>query len=185
MTDAELNSQLLPGERIVWSGRPKTGLLLTRRDWIMVPFSLVWGGFAIFWESAVITKAGVPPFFPVVGGLFVLAGLYLVVGRFFFDAWIRGRTYYALTNERVLILRAGPFGQFTALSLDRLPDASLTERGNGVGTVRFGQSGLWGASNRSWAIWTPSLDPTPQFIAIDDARNVFNQIQTSARKRAS
>jgi hypothetical protein len=62
-----------------------------------------------------------------------------------------------------------------------LPDASISEGANGRGTIRFGQPAqFWGGRN-SFSSWTPSLDPTPQFIAIENAQSVFDQIQLATR----
>jgi hypothetical protein len=141
----------------------------------MVPFSLIWGGFAIFWESAVLSN-GAPIFMALWGVPFVLIGLYLIAGRFVVDAWMRRGMYYAVTDKRILILRSGPFSKFVAISLAQLPDANLSESAGGRGTIRFGTGApYWG--NRGFSGWTPALDPTPQFIAIEDARRVFDHIQ--------
>lgn len=183
MATSDLNDQLLTGERIVWSGAPGQGLLLTGADAMMIPFSLVWCGFSIFWETSVLTTPA-PFFFKLFGVPFVLVGLYLVVGRFLVDAWIRQGMQYAVTNKRVLISRSGPFAKFTAVSLDSLPEASLTERGNGRGTIRFGQPAQFWTRSGGYSSWTPSLDATPQFLNIEDARSVFNQIQSQSRSGA-
>jgi hypothetical protein len=183
MATTDLNDQLLPGERIIWSGVPGQGLLLTGSDALMIPFSLVWAGFAIFWERTVLQQNG-PFFFKLFGVPFVLIGLYLVVGRFFVDAWIRRGMQYAVTNKRMLISRSPPFGKLTAVSLDSLPEATLTERGNGRGTIRFGQPAQFWTRSGGYSSWTPSLDVTPQFLNIEDARSVFNQIQSQSRSVA-
>ena len=47
----EIERRLESGERLIWSGAPREGLALRRGDLFMVPFSLVWGAFAIFWET--------------------------------------------------------------------------------------------------------------------------------------
>ena len=181
MSGDGLRGRLLPGESVIWSGRPGQGVLFTARDALLIPFSLMWGGFALFWEGLVIER-GAPLLFRLWGVPFVLVGLYLTIGRFAVDAWLRGKTHYAVTNQRILIERSGAFGRFTAIGLDRLPDAQLTERANGRGTIRFGPTApFWGRGG--FAGWTPALDPAPQFLAIVDARRVFDQIQYAVRQR--
>jgi hypothetical protein len=175
MDTSDLTGRLLEGEKIVWWGQPAQGLLFTARDWLLRPFSLLWGGFAVFWESSVLAT-GAPIFMKLWGVPFVLIGLYLVAGRFLLDSWTRRRMLYAVTNQRILILRNRPFAKFTALVLDRIPDVNLNENGNGSGTIRFGMvSSYW--SGREFSGWAPSLDRAPQFIAIKDARRVFDHIQ--------
>ncbi|HMA72694.1 MAG TPA: PH domain-containing protein [Xanthobacteraceae bacterium] len=154
--------------------------MLTSRDWVAIPFSLVWCGFAIFWEANALATNG-PIFMKLWGVPFVLIGLYVLVGRFLLDARIRRDVYYAVTDKRVLILRSGLFSKFSALSLDQLPDATLSESAGGRGSIRFGTA-AGGGSNFSG--WTPSLDSTPQFLAIENARTVFDQIQQGIAKRA-
>jgi hypothetical protein len=98
-------------------------LLFTGRNALLIPFSLLCGGFAVFWEATVV-QASAPDLFRLWGVPFVLIGLYLIAGRFMVDAWIRGKTRYAVTNRRILIARSGSFSNFTALSLER-PAARL------------------------------------------------------------
>jgi hypothetical protein len=182
MTTSDVTERLLPGEKIVWSGRPTQGLLLTGQDWLLIPFSLLWGGFAVFWETSVLAQTQAPLMMKLWGIPFVLAGLFFIAGRFLLDAWVRRRTRYAVTNRRILIARSGIFGKFIALSLERLPDASLSQRTNGSGTIRFGQqASRWGSS---FSGWIPSLDPTPQFIGVENAQSVFDQVQLAARSSA-
>jgi hypothetical protein len=181
VNDSRFSGLLLDREHVIWSGAPAKGLLFTARDWFLIPFSLIWGGFAVFWEATVINKSA-PGFFVLWGVPFVLLGLFFIVGRFIADAWLRNSTRYALTNQRVLIDRSGRFARFTALYLDGLPNIELVRESNGRGTLRFGQpTSMWGRNG--FAYWMPSLDPTPQFIAIDDAEHVFGQIQHAIRRR--
>lgn len=182
MNGSDFPARLLDGEKILWLGRPGQGLLFTGRDCFLIPFSLLWCGFVIFWETMVV-RSNAPGFFKLWGVPFILAGLYLTVGRFAVDAWLRGKTRYALTSRRILIARSGAFGKVTSVSLDRLPEVQLTERADSRGTIRFGPPAPycgWGG----WNSWTPASDATRQLIAIDDAQNVFDQIQRPIRSAA-
>ena len=91
------------GETLLWEGRPSRRLfILTRADIFLIPFSLFWGGFALFWNLAA-WGMGAPFFFRLFGMPFLLIGAYIMVGRFFIDQHIRKHTVYALTTKRAFI----------------------------------------------------------------------------------
>jgi len=166
---------MLSGERMLWSGEPGQGLYLQTSDIFLIPFSLLWCGFAIFWTMSA-SSMGAPAFFDLWGLMFVVIGLYFVFGRFLVDMWVRSGAHYMVTNRRILIDRGGLFSRQTAVSLADLPPVSLRVRGSGRGTIRFGESvGVWGRGN-GFGVWSPSLDPTPQFILIENAQSVFDLI---------
>ena len=87
-------------ERLIWVGRPKQGIMLRPNDIFFIPFSILWGGLAIFWEVMALTsllkgaEKGGPTvlIFPIFGIPFVTVGLYLIFGRFIVDAKQRGNT---------------------------------------------------------------------------------------------
>ncbi len=108
-------------------------------DILTIPFSLMWGGFAVFWEWSVI-KAGVPFLFRLWGIPFVLVGLYMIVGRFFWDAYQRANTFYGVSDQRVLIITRGGGGKVKSLSLRTLSDATLTCSSSGSGSIQFGST---------------------------------------------
>jgi hypothetical protein len=184
MTTNVFNSQLLDGEEILWTGQPRQGLILTGRDALLIPFSLLWGGFALFWETLVLSQKHAPAIMKIWGIPFVLAGIYVIVGRFFVDAYVRKRMHYAITNRRIMILRAPPFAAFTSLQLDRLSELTVAERANGQGTITFGQPSR-GFGRNGFASLTPALDATPKFIHIDDAQTVYRAVQRAMKPAAS
>ena len=67
----DLRPNLASDEKLIWTGRPKTGIVFRGSDLFLVPFSLLWGGFAIFWETSVIATDA-PFFFKLWGIPFVL-----------------------------------------------------------------------------------------------------------------
>ena len=133
-----LESQLGPREKLLWAGRPPQGVMLRPVDAFLIPFSLLWGGFAVFWEWTVINNNNAPVFFRLWGIPFVLVGLYFVIGRFLVDQKQREKTTYGITNERVLIV-SGVFRRAVkSLNLRTLSDVTMTERGDGSGSIAFG-----------------------------------------------
>jgi Bacterial PH domain len=178
------------GETLLWSGKPLGGVRLRAQDILLIPFSLMWGGFAIFWEYSVIThpskNAGEPELFFTLWGIpFVCIGLYFIFGRFFVDAYNRSRTFYGVTNERIIILSGIFSRQFKSLQLRNLSDISLNQRNGDLGTITFGPSpsmtgifvpaGSWPFSDR----YTP-----PSFDLIERPKAVYEIIR-QAQKRAS
>jgi len=176
---SEMERELSSGERLLWSGQPQRGLRLRSSDAFMIPFSLLWCGFAIFWESSVITK-GAPFFFMLWGIPFVLVGLYIVFGRFFVDARTRGRTFYGVTSERIIIV-SGLFSRQTkSLPLRTLSDISLTECSDRSGSITLGPqhpmaqrlpSGWPGAGQYA----------APAFDMIDRAKEIYDLIRETQR----
>ena len=180
MSGGVFDGKLLDGEKIIWCGRPGQGVVFSSRDGILIPFSFMWGGFAVFWEQRSLSSPQSPLMMKVWGIPFVLIGLYLMFGRFFVDAYVRRRMHYAVTNRRILILRERPFATFITVHLDRLPDLKLTEGKHGRGTIYFGQQ-VEGFESRGSGTWTPALDATPKFFAINDVAKVFDTIQLAAQ----
>src|SRR5438046_585524 len=65
--ETAIQGQLASGERLLWSGRPVEGIVFRPSDAFMIPFSLMWGGFALFWEYSVISTDKAPLFFMLWG----------------------------------------------------------------------------------------------------------------------
>jgi Bacterial PH domain len=175
--------QLSSGEKLVWSGQPRAGIRLRWSDVFMIPFSILWCGFAIFWESMVVRK-GAPVFMMFWGIPFVLVGLYIVFGRFIVDAMTRTKTFYGITNERIIII-SGLFSQeIKSLNLRTLTDVSLSERSDGSGTITFGPvypmgrwmpAGSWPGAGR----YAP-----PAFDMIERAKDVYEIIRQAQKETA-
>ncbi|MFK0163314.1 PH domain-containing protein [Rhizobium sp. NPDC090279] len=186
MRNTDIQNYFLPGEKLLWLGRPKQGLMFSKRDILQVPFSLMWGGFAIFWETMAVRQANAPLFFRLWGVPFILIGLYLIVGRFALDAFVRARTQYAVSDQRIIVSREGWFSKLLTMSLDRLPALDLDQKGDGTGTISFGSDAQVGYGRRNGlGSWTPALSNVPQFLGISEVRETFNIIQRAQSAKAS
>jgi hypothetical protein len=132
-----LHAQLRPGERVLWEGRPDVRAYSLRGAWYLIPFSLLWGGFAIFWEATALTsRAGL--FFTLWGIPFVLFGLYLIFGRLLVARREAMRTVYAVTDRRILIESGAFRPRFAEIDLRDMPGSQLEVRSDGIGTITLG-----------------------------------------------
>jgi len=179
----EINRTLGSGESLLWTGTPRGGLLLRPSDAFMIPFSLIWGGFAIFWEINVL-ETPAPGFLALWGIPFVLVGLYMIIGRFFVDARIRRAMVYGLTNRRAIII-SGLFSRTTtSLPLRNLSDISLQEKADRSGTIVLGRPQPYSAwpSGMRW----PGVgqSSTPAFELIPEAKRVHDRVLDAQRTAA-
>jgi hypothetical protein len=181
-TTDKFRDELNPGERIIWSGRPQQGLMVRPGDALMIPFSLLWGGFAVFWEFGVVAS-GAPFFFTLWGIPFVLVGLYVILGRFFVDAAQRKKTYYALTNERIIII-SGLFNQnIKSLELKKVPELNLSTKGDDKGTITFGALSPMAWMYEGSGFPNPRRYPiAPSFEMIDNVKTVYQYIKSLQRE---
>lgn len=135
---AVLTRRLDPREALLWWGRPQRGIVFQRSDWFVIPFSLLWclfvvgglrSGYSTDWPvfGAVVTV--------LVGVVFGGVGLYMLAGRFVVDAWRRGRTVYAVTPTRILIVTPT---SIRSVALGLLAEIDLDESWDDSGTITFG-----------------------------------------------
>lgn len=167
------------GKDLTWTGRPAQGLRLRRPDLLLIPFSLMWGGFAIFWESSVLALGG-PWFFKLWGIPFVLVGLYLIAGRFIWDAYVRSKTWYAIASDSALICRRTPGDGLQRIYLQSVNNLRLTVAKNGTGTISFGNDVPWGWGGSQG--WNGPAVPSFEFIA--DAQRVYDMCAEARRHGA-
>ena len=162
-----------PDETVRWTGEPPSGLIWRPSDLVLVPFSLLWGGFALFWESMVIS-AGAPLIMMLFGLPFVCVGLYLIVGRFFWDANVRARTRYAVTDRAAYIVMDGFRGAVRRFAGAALGDVGIERKDDGSGTLRFG--GALGPPSGA-----RSLLPQNVFESIRDVDRAYDAVRAAAR----
>jgi hypothetical protein len=113
---------------------------------------------------------------------FVVIGLYMIFGRFIVDAKLRERTYYGVTNQRIIIVSGLFSPSVKSLNILTLSDVTLTEKADGSGTITLGptvpntrsMAGMpWPGANR----YLP-----PSFDMIENARQVHDIIRKAQRE---
>lgn len=167
--EQELVTELRPNEKLLWSGHSVAAMELHTADLYIIPLGILLLSYPVFWMwrvhniSLSATILGIP---------FLLIGLYLTAGRFFYSAQQRAHTTYAITDERVII-RSGIFRKrVTSLNLRALPALSLSEKADETGTIFLGitPSRRTELANLYW----PGLPLPPQLTHIQAARQVYN-----------
>ena len=196
--------ELDAGESLLWSGQPRKGIVFRGSDVFMIPFSIMWGGFAIFFAASVLFSTrhdgGSPVFVGVLFAIpFVLIGLYMMFGRFIVEAVQRQHTCYGVTDHRAIIVtgladqRPAPdVGLVTALvatlsprrvkSLDlrTMSNVSMTERSGGSGTITFGPENPYQLAGMGWSgIGTA----TPSFDMVEQVKSVYALIRDAQQNR--
>jgi len=183
------SSELLPDETIQWTGRPNPAVVFHREDLYVIPFSLMWGGFAIFW---LLTASGIWDvwtqrpnhnfgLFGIIWGTpFVIMGQYMIWGRFVYQRWKKLRTYYALTNRRALIVGQGWRGRTSSSAyFDGLAMVDKYVRADGIGSISFG-----GPVRGEWTSGRNNPPRPPTFDDVDNADSVYQivvRLQEQAR----
>lgn len=136
----QLQPYLRDDEQLLWYGTPDPRVWFTSADVFMVPFSILWCAFAIFWESGV-TSSGAPVVFKLWGIPFVAAGLYIVFGRFLYKRYRKSRTAYAVTTRRAMIASPRTFADMPlrdqAVTIQRAHDSRHA-------SVVIGSAVMWG-----------------------------------------
>lgn len=178
----EIKRELDAREQLLWSGKPKQGVLFRGFDIFMVPFSLLWTWMAITSVGVDVSFSDEEAvFFTLFGSVFVLIGLYIVFGRFLLDSALRRKMFYGITDERVVIVSGVFRKKVQSLNLRTLSDVSLSEKANGEGTITFGPSSFLD-SLYSGMGWLGIPQGPPKLEAIQNARKVYKMICDAQRR---
>lgn len=173
--EEKIRNELSVKERLVWCGRPKQGIMLRPSDAYLMPRSLISTGLAAF-LAATFARELTPSFAWIWALPFLATGLYIVLGRFFVDAVQRGKTYYGVTAERIIIISGLINRRVKSLAIKTLGDISLTEKRNRQGTITSGAAIPW-YRRPSFVGFPGTPEPTPSFEEIPNAQEVYDQIR--------
>lgn len=174
---SELRPHLQNGENLLWTGKPKNGIVFRQADIFLIPFSILWCGFAVFWVIMAL-QAGL---FALFGIPFVIVGLFLVFGRFIIDSKQRKNTTYGLTEDRIIIKSGITSKKVKSLNIKTLSDIEYSEKSDGSGTISFGSKNpmmIWGDGMN----WWPGMKSNPQLDLIPNVGKVYSQIIQLQRK---
>jgi hypothetical protein len=191
-----INACLTPGEQLLWTGRPKQGFAIRASDLLFIPFMILWLVGVIWASIALLRQEGVASLRFTVP--FLLFGVALPVSRFWFDAKLRGRTFYGVSNRRAVIITYWLKQEINSVYLRELLELRFTHRSDRTGTLEFftdlggfnrlrgvglgyNRSGLWWPGTRHWRFLIP-----PAFEMIANPLEVEQLIlQTRVKAKAT
>ena len=171
----DLTALLDPDETILWQGHPPTKLFLfSKSDVFLVPFSLVWAGFAVpgsistfLWPKSLVEL----PF----ALLFLVAGIYFSIGRFFISQRMRKKTVYCVSNKRAFIATYGISGRIDSKPLH--PSLAIALEPSEPGSITLGDPALFFPRGYGMGIWSGN-DGSFTFRKISDASKVYALIRS-------
>lgn len=179
MTDADLGEQLVPGEHVLWEGRPASFWYQLRPlDLLLVLFFFIWvAGFgAVLFSTTTTPGRNAPPpwffFFPMLFfAVFFFLPRILVVLR------ETGSTRYVVTDRRILIHARR---RDTEVELRNL---AFLEHHRGFlsgSTVYFAPRSPFESAPLGWG-WMGAASETPAFRGLRNGAEVY---RTVSRARA-
>ena len=141
-----LREQLSPNDRLLWHGRPRDKLDLRSIPWIALPLS--WAGGLLFggvgaaliyvYFKAPSHKASWAILEPLMGLPFLMTGFYILGGPFL-QRFLRRGTFYAITDQRIIIVHERPFHRVVVRDLSAVTVAQvLNETWDGWGDIELG-----------------------------------------------
>ncbi len=177
--DTIIKNELLENENVLWQGQ-SNGRLFSAADILLIPFSLMWGGFAIFWEASALSIEA-PLLLKLWGIPFVFVGVYMIIGRFFYKNFLNKNTHYYVTNKKVVIIKNTLKMKTNTLYLNTLPEIEKSIRASGSGTIKFGSSGIFSGLYANsgmdfFAYGYRFKRIPPAFYDIDNAEKVYKLI---------
>lgn len=144
--DSILRRELMPGERLLWSGRPDPARL--RAAFAIWFFAVPWTAFALFWEAMTFlpwmasthTPAAITWSFGIIFPLFGLPFIGVGLGMLWMPFKVRrraARTIYGLTDRRMLRVSAGTKRESASVMLDQMGPIDVSADADGHGSLRI------------------------------------------------
>ena len=132
-----LIKELVKDEELLWRGQPNPREFFTKFDIFFIPFSLLWVGFAFFF---LVKSISLPymSFVFVLGSIpFVIVGLYITIGRFFYKVYKKKRTMYAITCKRIFEIFSGSRPKTKYLYFRNISGVNHIKGNNENGSITF------------------------------------------------
>ncbi|RKR85439.1 hypothetical protein BDD43_5710 [Mucilaginibacter gracilis] len=165
----QFKTELAYNESFLWIGRPKRGIVFTIGDMIFIPISIIWC-YNILKALLDINKSPITFF---IAPIFLTIGLYIGIGRLFWDRALRRNTLYGITATRIII-EEGIFSEdVSSYDINSIPKIEISERYDSWGTITLNTDTTWFGRN---GIRLRGASKLPSLTLIENVREVYNLI---------
>jgi hypothetical protein len=197
MTDpnSSLARVLAPGERLLWSGRPRQGFVLRPIDILLIPFSLVWAVIPVTFiatalkDRSFVVNDAKPAMlgFTIIPLVFCLFAVYLIFGRFIADWYYRSGVTYGITDRRAIISETKLIKRVQSINPGALRALRLDEMPDGTGTILLTEESSISPFMRSGGFGSmhAALGQPPQFFRVQDAKRAYGLLSEASRASRS
>ena len=162
-----------PDEKIMWTGRPRQGLIVRPIDFFAEPMTLI-VTFGILGSIPIEVSRNSFSWDTYIGLMYFYIFILIVFlfPRFLIDAWLRSNIVYAITNIRAMMLRNPVDGELVTVKLGG--KITFSSHSGGRGTLGFGRP--VDAPYRFLAIYArlvPAFSNELEFREVGDAAEAY------------
>ncbi|MEM1317405.1 MAG: hypothetical protein AAGF29_03985 [Pseudomonadota bacterium] len=182
MTDPRerIEQELAEDEHLLWADRPLSLRPYFFKALPILIFGIPFFAFSLFWSGAVLFATGATSWddiaFASFGIPFILIGAGLVLSPIW-KLQVARSSIYALTDQRVLILRQFPSQMLRSWSIGSIGNITRTSRPNGTGNLFFTEERRTGSKGKSYI-------EKIGFLGIHDPKRLEDTIRKLTAKRA-
>lgn len=136
---AMVGARLYPDEHLIWSGLPGRRFAIRRSDIGHLPSTTIFAILLTVFPGGLLASDGSPGVSEVISLIAFAAAFYLIAGRIFYAAFMRHRSAYALTDQRILTLHGDVICSLRAAELKDVWDVTLYDGADDSRNILFGE----------------------------------------------
>ncbi|MGC4102870.1 hypothetical protein [Ferruginibacter sp.] len=160
-------------ETLLWAGQPKKGIVFEPADILNIIFVIA---LIIFTYFACHALAKISLLLAIViavifGSICILLGFV----RFFIDASLRSKTFYGLTNKRIIIKAPGNYTTVQSVYFSSKPRIEFLPNIDDTSTIDIGLKSP--STGKTGISWIPNEKATISLYKLTDANLVHQKIK--------
>lgn len=169
-----LKKYLETDEVLIWAGQPKKGIVFEISDIFKTLFILA---FFVFTYVAIKLLAGISVIIAIpIGIIFFSVGILLGFGRFFIDAELRKKTFYGLTDKRIIITSSLAHKKIQSVYFSSKPKIEFIPNLDGTSTIELGikEPAGFGSGGINWV---PNIKGYTSLYRLSEGEIVHKKIR--------